>query len=133
MTDFADDPRRGCAPGKVNPDDFFADSAAGMARAKNTCASCPFKHPCLQRALHRQEKDGIWGGVNLAAAGERRAAVARHQEFRVMTGWQRKLSDADIALQMGLHPASVQKIRTELGLPAHYGPGGRPVQRQEAA
>lgn len=44
---------------------------------------------------------------------------------RITQLWQAQLTDADIGLRTGLHPGSVQKIRTRLKLPAHRGPGGR--------
>lgn len=40
------------------------------ARAKEICASCPVRKPCLEYALRIHEPHGIWGGLNEA---ERRA------------------------------------------------------------
>lgn len=40
------------------------------ASAKEICAGCPVRRPCLEYALRIHEPHGIWGGLNEA---ERRA------------------------------------------------------------
>jgi hypothetical protein len=132
--DFADDPNRGCAPGKVNPDDFFADRhTPGIKRARAACRGCPFRDPCLNRALDHGERNGIWSGVLLSSKPERDRAVAARRDRQITDLWRQGIADGAIALHLGVHPGAISKIRGRLGLPAHYGPGGRPVQRQEAA
>jgi hypothetical protein len=134
LIDFADDPRRGCAPGKVAPDAFFADRSDPVIElARKACRGCDFRSQCLDRALDQDEQHGVWGGVLMSSKPERDKAIALRNEFRVIKGWQRGLSDGDIALRTGLHPSSVQKIRSELGLAAHFGPGGRRAKREQAA
>lgn len=39
-------------PATATPDD-----------AKKACAGCPVRAECLELALHRDEKHGIWGGT----------------------------------------------------------------------
>ncbi len=34
------------------------------ARAKEICAQCPVRKPCLDYALRIREPHGIWGGLN---------------------------------------------------------------------
>ncbi len=46
----------------TNPDLFFAESPADVARAKELCASCPVRSACLAAALDRAEPWGVWGG-----------------------------------------------------------------------
>jgi WhiB family transcriptional regulator, redox-sensing transcriptional regulator len=45
-----------------DPDLWFAESPAELERAKQLCAGCPIKLPCLNSALSRQEPWGVWGG-----------------------------------------------------------------------
>lgn len=45
-----------------DPDLFFAESPADIARAKELCGRCPFTEPCLAGALERGEPWGVWGG-----------------------------------------------------------------------
>jgi len=130
--DFADDPDRGCAPGKAEPEHFFGDrNSPEIELAREACRGCVFRDQCLDRALDQGEQFGIWAGVLMSSKPERRKAITRRNEFRVIKGWQQGLSDGDIALRTGLHPGSVQKIRVELGLAAHFGPGGRPAKREQ--
>ena len=43
-------------------------------RAKEICASCAVRKPCLEFALEIREPHGIWGGLNEL---ERKAVLAR--------------------------------------------------------
>jgi WhiB family redox-sensing transcriptional regulator len=45
-----------------NPDLFFAESPADIARAKQLCALCPVTEACLAGALERSEPWGVCGG-----------------------------------------------------------------------
>ena len=55
----------------ADPDLFFPDegNAAGIERAKQTCASCPVSWECLSYAIESNQTEGIWGGTT---RGERR-------------------------------------------------------------
>ena len=44
------------------------------ARAKEICATCSVKEPCLDYAVSIREPHGIWGGLNEA---ERKAMLLR--------------------------------------------------------
>ena len=37
-------------------------AARDIDRAKNVCAGCPAREPCLEGAKRRREKHGVWGG-----------------------------------------------------------------------
>lgn len=39
------------------------DDAAGIARAKALCASCPVVDDCLAYAVETNQPDGVWGGA----------------------------------------------------------------------
>ena len=43
-------------------------------RAKEICATCPVRKPCLEYALGIKEPHGIWGGLNEA---ERKRVLTR--------------------------------------------------------
>jgi WhiB family redox-sensing transcriptional regulator len=40
-----------------------SDDDALAARAKEICAGCPVRKPCLEFALSTREKHGVWGGL----------------------------------------------------------------------
>jgi WhiB family transcriptional regulator, redox-sensing transcriptional regulator len=40
------------------------DKAEREARAKEICATCTVKGPCLEYAIRIREPHGIWGGLN---------------------------------------------------------------------
>ena len=41
---------------------FFSEQLDDIAQAKEFCAECPVKAPCLSGALARREPWGVWGG-----------------------------------------------------------------------
>ncbi len=45
-----------------DPDLWFAEDPADLARAKALCADCPIRRDCLAMALERAEPWGVWGG-----------------------------------------------------------------------
>lgn len=47
---------------------------ARETRAKEICASCPVRKPCLEYAIRIKEPHGIWGGLNEV---ERKQVLAR--------------------------------------------------------
>jgi WhiB family transcriptional regulator, redox-sensing transcriptional regulator len=47
---------------------------AREARAKEICAMCPVRRPCLDYAVAIREPHGIWGGLNEL---ERKQLIAR--------------------------------------------------------
>ena len=46
----------------LDPEIFFAEDTALIARAKSACGSCLMKSACLAGALSRSEPCGVWGG-----------------------------------------------------------------------
>lgn len=49
---------------KVDPETFFPDLYDGPAEAKAVCAGCPVRRECLVAALARNERYGVWGGLD---------------------------------------------------------------------
>ena len=152
---FMTDPARGCAPGKVAPGLFVSDDEVDRAAAKVVCQQrCPFRARCLNYALEHGDRFGVWGGVDmgnpheLGALGYRRhkakpdvAATARATRLQARLNLEQQvrelhaqgLSDAAIALKTGQHPRNVSNVRTRLRLPALYGPGGKPLNRERVS
>jgi WhiB family redox-sensing transcriptional regulator len=47
-----------------DPDAFYPEKGGSTRAAKRVCAGCPVKAPCLQYALDRDERFGVWGGLS---------------------------------------------------------------------
>jgi len=70
-----------------DPELFFADDDEAADEARAICATCPVRRPCLEHAISRGERYGIWGGMDLrerrrhargGAAGRRAGAQPTH-------------------------------------------------------
>jgi WhiB family redox-sensing transcriptional regulator len=60
------------------PEDFSGSEAVLAAEeAKRWCLMCPVAGPCLDDALQRHERFGVWGGLT---APERRALLREQRE-----------------------------------------------------
>ena len=47
----------------VDPATFYPVSDEDEAlEAKDICAACPVREPCLEYAITAREKQGVWGG-----------------------------------------------------------------------
>jgi len=54
----------------VDPGVFYPVSDEDEAsEAKEICAECPVREPCLEYALTVREKHGVWGGAPSVSAG----------------------------------------------------------------
>jgi hypothetical protein len=60
-------------------------------------------------------------GIHTLMGDERRTEV--DDQVRVL--WESEFNDSVIGMRLGIHPGTVNKIRTRLGLASLYGPGGR--------
>jgi WhiB family redox-sensing transcriptional regulator len=70
------------APG-VDPDDWFPTAAADLddpGLAAWLCRGCADLDPCLDGALERRERDGIFGGTTPA----QRRAIMRRSGIRLL-------------------------------------------------
>lgn len=74
--DFFGDLRRPCAPHKGNDHLFVSDDKAERTKATRLCGRCPFRAECLAWAVQIQEKNYVWGGVDLTKTTERRKVYA---------------------------------------------------------
>lgn len=61
----------------VDPDIFYPTSDEEVEAAKAVCDECPVREPCLEHALARRERDGVWGG---ATERERRRMIRQRRK-----------------------------------------------------
>ncbi len=104
---------------QVDPDLFFpsyndptTSHIADARNAKAICKTCPVQLECLDAALRRGERHGIWGGVNM---GSNRAA--QREEMRRQRGIELDRSEFDE------HGGP-----TDAGARRHYRRGEKPCQ-----
>ena len=58
------------------PARFFPSDGVGVDAARQVCATCPVKEPCLEYALRNRIDHGVWGG---ASERERRRILAQRR------------------------------------------------------
>jgi WhiB family redox-sensing transcriptional regulator len=49
---------------QTDPEAFFPVKGGSTREAKKVCADCPVREACLEYALERDERYGIWGGMS---------------------------------------------------------------------
>jgi WhiB family redox-sensing transcriptional regulator len=54
---------------QTDPEAFFPEKGGSSREAKKVCRSCEVRPECLEDALRRGERFGVWGGLT---EGERR-------------------------------------------------------------
>lgn len=60
----------------IDPEVFYQSSDDDAVEAKAICALCPVREACLEHALTRREKHGVWGGLT---ERERRRVLRRRR------------------------------------------------------
>ena len=48
----------------ADPEAFFPEKGGSTREAKRICATCPVRSECLDYALAKDERFGIWGGLS---------------------------------------------------------------------
>jgi WhiB family redox-sensing transcriptional regulator len=46
----------------LDPQIFYPETDEEAEKAKDVCGVCPVQGACLEYALNRREKEGVWGG-----------------------------------------------------------------------
>lgn len=59
-----------------SPAVFFPSDGVGVEAARQICATCPVKDPCLEHALENRIDHGVWGGCS---ERERRRILKRRR------------------------------------------------------
>lgn len=49
---------------ETDPEAFFPEKGGSTRNAKMVCSRCPVRRDCLETALDRDERFGIWGGLS---------------------------------------------------------------------
>ncbi len=60
----------------LEPSIFYPDDDDDALEAKSVCADCRVRVACLEHALARREKQGVWGG---ATERERRRIIRQRR------------------------------------------------------
>jgi len=58
------------------PEAFFPTDGVGVDAARQICAECTVRDPCLEYALANRENHGVWGGCS---ERERRRILKRRR------------------------------------------------------
>jgi WhiB family redox-sensing transcriptional regulator len=48
----------------TDPEAFFPEKGGSTREAKRVCRSCEVRAKCLEYALERDERFGVWGGLS---------------------------------------------------------------------
>lgn len=116
----------------TDPDQFFPEKGGSTRDAKKICGGCDVRQQCLEYALRRDERFGIWGGLSERERRPLRRAAAPAEVVRTEPRKQRWTwtdeadqvlremreqlkSDAAIAGRLGISPPTVTKRRKALG------------------
>ncbi|MGW1939002.1 WhiB family transcriptional regulator [Streptomyces goshikiensis] len=49
---------------QTDPEEFFPEKGGATKTAKQICGACEVRAECLEQALARPERYGIWGGLS---------------------------------------------------------------------
>ncbi|GAA2067158.1 WhiB family transcriptional regulator [Williamsia deligens] len=49
---------------QTDPEAFFPEKGGSTREAKRICSGCEVKAECLEYALYKDERFGIWGGLS---------------------------------------------------------------------
>jgi WhiB family redox-sensing transcriptional regulator len=49
---------------QTDPEAFFPEKGGSTREAKRICQGCEVRPECLEYALHKDERFGIWGGLS---------------------------------------------------------------------
>jgi hypothetical protein len=93
---------------------FFPERGESAEPARQVCAACPVRQPCLDYAITNRITHGIWGGLT---ERERRAlrsgwvrASRRDRDLAILTAEAAGYTAAAIGRSFGLSRTSVTRI-----------------------
>jgi WhiB family redox-sensing transcriptional regulator len=109
---------------QVDPDIFFPDKGESPAAAKRVCASCEVRAECLQDALDRNERFGVWGGLS---ERERRVLARQPNPVRHCPAHDVKLSGGPVLYHCPVGQRGHGVITAELEEAAEASGAGRAV------
>ena len=93
---------------------FFPGRGESAEPARQVCAGCPVREPCLDYALGHGITHGIWGGLaerdRRALRGRRVGAVRRERDEAIAAASAAGYSQAVIGRAFGLARTSVSRV-----------------------
>ena len=98
----------------ADSDVFFPERGESADPARQVCARCPVRQPCLVYALDEKIAHGIWGGLTererRVLRVPRQRASRRERDRVVMAAEAAGYSRQEIARTIGLSRTSVSRI-----------------------
>jgi WhiB family redox-sensing transcriptional regulator len=98
----------------ADPDLFFPDRGESAEPARQVCAQCPVRQPCLEYAISQGIAHGIWGGLTerdrRALRTNRVGASRRERDEAIMAAAAAGYTRAAIGRTFGLAPTSVRRV-----------------------
>lgn len=76
---------------QTDPEAFFPEKGGSTKEAKRVCAQCGVRDDCLQAALDKDERFGIWGGKS----ERERRRLKRAQKLPLLSDYGRSLASED--------------------------------------
>ena len=93
---------------------FFPGRGESAEPARQVCAGCPVRQPCLEFALRHGEVHGIWGGLTERDRRSLRTrhtvAVRRERDAAITAAAAAGSTNAAIGRAVGLAATSVSRI-----------------------
>jgi len=67
----------GAVCARTDPEAFFPEAGSNIRDAKKICLGCDVRAECLEYALRKNERFGVWGGVSERARNKMRKAAGK--------------------------------------------------------
>lgn len=119
---------------ETDPEEWFPEKGGSSKTAKAVCGRCPARQECLQHAVDRDERFGVWGGLSTAerdrlsgrrpaltekplalyAPRERASSISPDERDKVRAWTARGWSASMIGLALGVHQRTIVRVRAEL-------------------
>jgi WhiB family transcriptional regulator, redox-sensing transcriptional regulator len=107
-------------------DVFFPERGQTAEPARQVCAACPVRQPCLEYALSNRITHGIWGGLTERERRPLQSAwvqdARRERDRAVLAAGAAGSTTAAIGRSFGLSRTSVTRIVNQGGYPGLDGP-----------
>jgi WhiB family transcriptional regulator, redox-sensing transcriptional regulator len=98
----------------TGPDLFFPERGESADPARQICARCPVRQPCLACALDKAITHGVWGGLTererRVLRASRQRASRRERNRAIVAADAAGYSRQEIARTFGLSRTSVSRI-----------------------
>jgi WhiB family redox-sensing transcriptional regulator len=111
--------RNGAACRGADPDAFFPERGESAEPARQVCARCPARHPCLVYALDNGITHGVWGGLTererRVLRAPRQRISRRERDRAIVAADAAGYTRLEIARTFGLSRTSVSRILLRAG------------------